>query len=73
MLLHCMHKFFTTVWQQEAIPSELKDSLIVTIFKKGDKTACGNYGGISLLSITGKLLAQILLNRLLPIAENILP
>ena len=35
---------------------------IVTIFKKGDRSACGNYRGISLISITGKIFARILLN-----------
>ena len=44
----------------------------MTIFKKGDKSVCGNYRGISLLSIAGKILARILLNRLLPLTEDIL-
>ena len=33
----------------------------------------GNYRGISLLSIAGKILARILLNRILPLAEEVLP
>ena len=41
-----------------------KDASIVTIYKKGDRTDCGNYGGISLLSIAGKIFARILLNRM---------
>ena len=32
--------------------------------KKGDRTECGNYRGISLLSAAGKIFARILLNRL---------
>ena len=32
--------------------------------QKGDRTECGNYRGISLLSAAGKIFARILLNRL---------
>ncbi len=45
----------------------------MTIFKKGDKAACGNYRGISLLSTTGKVLVHVLANRLLPLSEEVLP
>ena len=72
-LLCCLHALLLKVWEEEELPSELRDALIVTIFKKGDKADCGNYRGISLLSTTGKVLARILANRLLPLSEEILP
>ena len=41
---------------------------------KGDRAECGNSRGISLLSSAGKVLARILLKRLIStISENLLP
>ena len=41
-----------------------KDANIVPIFKKGSRKVCGNYKGISFLSIAGKIMARINLNRM---------
>ena len=57
---------FQTMWNQEHLPQELKDAAIVHIYKrKGNCKSCDNHRGISLLSIAGKILARVLLNRLL--------
>lgn len=72
-LLRHIHALLLRVWEKEEIPAQLRDALIVSTYKKGDKADCGNYRGISLLSTTGKALAWILANRLLPLSENILP
>ena len=40
-------------------------------YKKGNKTGCSNYTGISHLSTTYKILSNILLSRLAPYAEEI--
>lgn len=68
-----LHDLFTRIWETEQVPSDLKDAMIVTIFKKGDRSVCGNYRGIALLSIAGKVLSRVLLNRLITLAETILP
>jgi len=68
-----LQKLFLCIWTTESVPVDLRDGLIVTIFKKCDKTLCSNYRGISLLSIAGKILARILCTRLSHIAEDILP
>jgi len=36
------------------LPEEWKESVLVTIYREGDKTDCSNYGGISLLSNINK-------------------
>lgn len=73
--LEVFHDILLTIWDTEAMPAELRDATIVTLYKnKGSKSDCGNYRGISLLSIAGKILARILLNRLIAnISENCLP
>ena len=45
--------------------------MIVHIYKKkGNRQSCDNHRGISLLSIAGKILARVLLNRLLDHLEQ---
>ena len=61
------------IWETKTSPSDFRDVNIVTIFKKGDRESCNNYRGISLLSIASKIFARILLNRLLVLAEDVLP
>ena len=52
------------MWRKEAIPQEFKDATIIHLFKrKGNPQVCDNQRGIS-LSIAGKILARVLLNRL---------
>ena len=63
-LINNLLKLIQQVWEEGSVPQEWKDANIITIFKKGDRTQCGNYRGISLLSIAGKAFARILLNRL---------
>jgi len=64
-----------SIWEEEDMPSELRDASIVALYKnKGTRAACGNYRGISLLSIAGKILARVMLNRLLSsVSEQNLP
>ena len=73
ILANNLHHLFLKIWNTEEIPQDLKDAMIVTIFKKGDRADCGNFRGISLLSVAGKILAKDLLNGLQPLSESILP
>ena len=53
------------MWRKEVIPQDFKDASIIHLFKwKGNPQLCDNHRGISLLSIAGKVLTRILLNRL---------
>ena len=58
-------ELFHIMWRKVAIPQEFKDATIIHLFKrKGNPQVCDNHRGISLLSIAGKILARVLLNRL---------
>ncbi|TNN10329.1 polyprotein, partial [Schistosoma japonicum] len=52
------------IWELGVIPSDWSESLIVPIYKKGQKSSCDNHRGISLTNIVSKLLASIILRRL---------
>jgi hypothetical protein len=54
------------------LPQQWKESIIVPIYKKGDKTDFNNYRGISLLSTAYKILSNILLARLTPYINKII-
>ena len=58
-------ELFHIMWRKEAIHQEFKDATIIHLFKReGNPQVCDNHRGISLLSIAGKILARVLLNRL---------
>jgi sorting nexin-29 len=67
-----IYKNIIAIWNKEELPGEWKESIIVPIQKKGDKSDCNNYRGISLLPTTYKILHNILLSRLIPYAEEII-
>ena len=69
-----LHDLIVYIWRYEQMPQNWKNANIVPIFKKGSRKLCGNYRGISLLSIAGKIMARIILNRIIEkITPNILP
>ena len=56
-----------SIWSTGEIPTDWKRGLIVPIWKgKGDTRECNNYRGVTLLSVPGKVLARILLERIRP-------
>ena len=52
------------------IPKDCEVAIILPIFKKEDKTNCGNYRGITLLRMCSKVYELILEQRLKKIVER---
>ena len=67
-----IHKPITSIWKKEKLSEDWKESIVVTIDKKGDKTDCSYCRGITLLPITYKVLSNTLLSRLVPYAKEII-
>jgi hypothetical protein len=60
------------IWNKVELPHHWTDSIVLPIHKKGYRTDCSNYQGISLLSTSYKTLSNILLSRLIPYADEII-
>lgn len=52
------------IWKEGRIPKDWRKSIIVLLYKKGDKKLVKNYRGISLLCTAYKIYAEILRNKL---------
>jgi hypothetical protein len=71
MLLSAIQKLINSIWNNEELPDQWEESIIVLIpvHKKGVKTDCNNYPGISLPSTSYKILSNILLSKLRPYVD----
>ena len=67
LVIDWLTELLQEVWKTSRIPQEWKNGTLVPLHKKKDKKICDNYHG--LLSVPGKVLAVILLERLQTIIE----
>ena len=66
-----LHNFILDCWSAKCLPQQWKNANIILVYKKkGDRAECG----ISLLSVAGKVLAKVILSRLLEhVVDLVLP
>ena len=61
-------KLFASVWKSGRVPAEWRDGIIVSLYKgKGSRSECSSHRPITLLSVPGKVFAQVLLSRIEPL------
>ena len=58
-----VYRLTTLIWREAKVPQQWKDAVITVLHKKGDKTECGNYRGISLVSHAGEVLLKGVVRR----------
>ena len=59
-----IHGLLKKVWSHETIPEDWKRGVIIKLPKKGNLKDCKNSRGITLLSILGKILGRIVIDRM---------
>jgi hypothetical protein len=58
-----IQKLTTPTWNKEQLAQQWRKSIIVLIYKMGDKTDCSNHRRISLSPTTYKILSNNFLSR----------
>ena len=65
-----IHNLLLLIWEQEDVPKNWRNSVLVPVFKKGSKHMCQNYRGISLIDIASKIITSIIRSRISAVYES---
>nr|VZI51185.1 unnamed protein product [Spirometra erinaceieuropaei] len=65
-----LHEVIERAWRDEVVPDDWGLGILVPIRKKGDKTRCENYRGISLIDVAAKIFAIVLLRRFQAVRDS---
>ena len=64
-------KIMNMIFEKGEVPNDFRKTLIKPLYKKGDKSECRNYRGISLVSVGSKLLSNMILFRLRDVVDKV--
>ena len=70
VVVQWLHRIFCVAWESGTVPADWRKAQIVPVHKKGSRTQCKNYRGISLLSVPGKVYTTVLDKRIRAITEE---
>ncbi|XP_050745358.1 uncharacterized protein LOC127011601 [Drosophila biarmipes] len=71
-LIRCMHQLLCRIWLEESMSNDWNLSVLCPVLKKGDPTICVNYRGISLITISHKVLSSVICERLKPYTSTLI-
>ncbi|CAG2233652.1 unnamed protein product [Mytilus edulis] len=60
-----LQSLFTSIWEGKIIPDDWTKGIIIKLAKKGALSDCNNWRGITLLSIPSKIMAKIIIQRII--------
>ena len=72
-MIDILTTFCNKIWKTGKWSTTWTQSLVITLPKKGNLQPCQNYRTISLISHPSKVMLKMILNRLQPQAEEIIP
>jgi hypothetical protein len=58
-----MYELVRQIWEEERIPEEWKETIIVSIHKRRDRDRCENYRGIAMGNAAYNILSNIILGK----------
>jgi len=67
-----LQPLFTAAWKNEKVPDDWTKGVIVKIPKKRTLSDCNNWRGITLLSVPSKILAKVIIRRILDAVDDAL-
>ena len=70
MVVQSLSTIFEKSWQSGEVPGDWKKGNIIPIFQKGEKDDPRNYQSVSIISVPGKIMDQILLKAMLRHVED---
>jgi len=69
-LLNRMYELVRQIWE-ERIPEEWKETIIVSMYEKGDRDSCENYRGTASGNAAYKILVNMIMGKIKPYIEKI--
>ena len=69
-LKHTIHTLILKSWEKEELPVDWENSIMCTIYRKGDRMQCNNYRPIALLNVAYRIFATTYCKKLTEIMEG---
>ena len=67
-----LYALFSRIWEEEVIPQDWEEGLIIKLAKRSDLKNCNNWRGISLFSVPGKIFLRIIASRIATCIDELL-